>query len=153
MWDTFQQMRAPLTRTFAESRFVYVRRDDVVAQAVSWLRAEQTGTWYLGGNGEISGAARTGRKPAYDRQRIAGLIRTIGEHNAGWDAWFASAGVQPHRVTYEQLDADPAATVHGILGFLGLRLPDGHEVTARHRRQADDLNREWASRYRGSGTT
>jgi len=37
------------------TRFVYLRRADVVAQAVSWLRAEQTGTWYVGGNGEIGG--------------------------------------------------------------------------------------------------
>jgi len=37
------------------TRFVYLRRADVVAQAVSWLRAEKTGTRYVGGNGEIGG--------------------------------------------------------------------------------------------------
>lgn len=31
-----------LDRAFGRTRFVYLRRDDVLAQAVSWLRAEQT---------------------------------------------------------------------------------------------------------------
>ena len=158
MWDTFQEMLgklAPgsLAGTVNEPRFVYLRRDDVVAQAVSWLRAEQTGAWYLGGNGEISGAVRSGGKPAYDRRRITELIRTIGEHNAGWEAWFASVGVEPHRVTYEQLAADPVQTTRDILGFLGLHLPVGRDITPRHRRQGDDLNERWVSRYRSSGTT
>ena len=161
MWDTFQELLAkldavspgPLARMFGETRFVYVRRDDVVAQAVSWLRAEQTGAWYAGGNGEISGTAPTGRVPEYDRDRIAELVRTIGEHNAGWEAWFASAGVEPYRVRYEQLADDPVATTRDILGFLGLSLPEGSDITPRHRRQADDLNHRWVSRYLSSGTT
>jgi LPS sulfotransferase NodH len=137
-----------LTRTFGASRFVFVRRDDVVAQAVSWLRAEQTGTWYLGGNGEISGAVPTSRAPAYDRRRLTELIRTIDEHNAAWEAWFTSVGSTPYRVHYEQLAADPTATIRAVLGFLGLRLPAGAELAARHHRQADDLNQQWAHRYR-----
>jgi LPS sulfotransferase NodH len=139
-----------LTRTFGRTRFVYLHRADVVAQAVSWLRAEQTGTWYLGGNGEISGTVHAGRAPSYDRDRITELVHLIGEHNAAWEAWFASAGVEPYRLRYEQLTADPAATVHDILRFLGLRLPAGHTIAARHRRQADDLNHRWANRYRTS---
>jgi trehalose 2-sulfotransferase len=163
MWGTLQEMLDKLralsgdprgddvgllTRTFGASRFVYVRRDDVVAQAVSWLRAEQTGAWYLGGNGEIGGTVPTGRAPAYDRERITDIVQTINEHNAGWEAWFASAGITPYRVRYEHLAADPAATTRDIVGFVGLRLPDGHRIAPRHRRQADDLNQQWADRYR-----
>jgi LPS sulfotransferase NodH len=152
MWGTLDELLTKLspdglTGTFGQTRFVYVHRGDVVAQAVSWLRAEQTGTWYLGGDGEISGTVHTGRAPAFDPDRITELIGTITEHNAAWEAWFASAGVEPHRLSYEQLTADPAAAVHDILRFLGLPRPAGHPVAA-HRRQADDLNRQWASRYR-----
>jgi LPS sulfotransferase NodH len=137
-----------LTRTFGVTRFVHVRREDVVAQAVSWLRAEQTGTWYLGGNGEISGATGAGRPPAYDRRRITALIRTIGAHHAAWQAWFASAGIEPYEVRYEQLAAEKSATVAGVLTFLGTRLPHGRAIAPRHHRQADDLNEQWATRYR-----
>ncbi|SNQ48166.1 LPS sulfotransferase NodH (fragment) [Frankia canadensis] len=42
-----------LNRVFGRTGFVYLKRHDVLAQAVSWLRAEQTATWFVGGNGEI----------------------------------------------------------------------------------------------------
>jgi len=100
----------------------------VVAQAVSWLRTEQTGTWYVGGNGEIGGSAGTGGPTSFDAGQIGRLIQVIGEHKTAWEAWFASAGVGPLRVSYEELDAD-----HGgvKLGFLGLDVPDGQVIAPR----------------------
>jgi trehalose 2-sulfotransferase len=84
-----------LERAFGRTGFVFLGRADVVAQAVSWLRAEQTRTWYIGGNGEIGGGAGTGEPPSFDADRIGRLIEVIGEHNAAWEAWFASAGCYP----------------------------------------------------------
>ncbi|GAA3203329.1 Stf0 family sulfotransferase [Nonomuraea helvata] len=137
-----------LERAFGRTRFVYLRRDDVLAQAVSWLRAEQTGAWYVGVDGETDDAERSGREPGYDADGIRALIEQIGEHNAAWEEWFASQGVRPYTVRYEDLDADLAGVTRGILGFLGLDLPEGHTVEPRHHRQADDLNAAWIERYR-----
>ena len=137
-----------LNRAFGRTGFVFLRRVDVVAQAVSWLRAEQTGTWYIGGNGEIGGSAGTGEAPSFDAGRIGQLIQMIGEHNAAWEAWFASAGVQPHRVSFEELGADMAGVTLGILDSLGLGVPDGRVVVPRHERQADGLSAQWIERYR-----
>ncbi|MFC5161784.1 Stf0 family sulfotransferase [Nonomuraea angiospora] len=137
-----------LERAFGRTRFVYLRRDDVLAQAVSWSRAEQTGAWYVGGSGEIGGAEPSGREPGYDAVEIGALIERIDEHNAAWERWFASCGVRPHRVRYEDLDADPAGVTREILGFLGLDLPPGRAIVAGHRRQADELNAAWIERYR-----
>ncbi len=44
-----------LRRAFGRVGFVHLSRRDVLAQAVSWVRAEQTQQWYAGGDGEISG--------------------------------------------------------------------------------------------------
>lgn len=44
-------------------RFVRLRRDDALAQAVSRLRAEQTGVWYVGG-ARSAGATPPARSPA-----------------------------------------------------------------------------------------
>jgi LPS sulfotransferase NodH len=134
---------ALLDRTFGRTGFVYLRRDDVLAQAVSWLRAEQSGTWYVDGNG--------GDKPSpetFDADGIGHFIDVIEQHNAAWQAWFSSSGIQPHHVRYEQLDTDMAGTTRDILAYLGLDLPAGRSIVARHRRQADALTREWMERYR-----
>jgi LPS sulfotransferase NodH len=137
-----------LNRAFGRTRFVYLRRADVLAQAVSWLRAELTGTWYVGGNGEIGGDTRTGREPSFDAGRISELIQMIGEHNTAWEAWFASSGIQPYVVRYEELDADMVGVTRAILDFLGLKAPGEHVIGPRHQRQANELNRQWIERYR-----
>jgi trehalose 2-sulfotransferase len=137
-----------LGRAFGRTGLVFLRRADVVAQAVSWLRAEQTGTWYIGGNGEIGGSAGTGGPPGFDAGRISRLIQMIGEHNAAWEAWFASVGIRPHRVSYEELDAGMAGVTLGILDFLGLDVPDERVIAPRHERQADELTARWIDRYR-----
>jgi len=131
-------------------RFVQLRRDDVLAQAVSWLRAEQTGVWFIGGKVEIGGgrAAPAGGRPAYDRDAITRIVRTIEEHNAGWEGWFEDYGIEPYRIRYEDLSADPSAVTLRVLDHLGLALPAGRHVTPSHQRQADRLNEEWADRYR-----
>ncbi|MGN9812674.1 Stf0 family sulfotransferase [Micromonospora sp. BQ11] len=140
---------ALLDRAFGRTGFVFLRRDDVVAQAVSWLRAEQTGRWFVGGNGEISGDSGEGHEPRFDPDGIRGFVETIREHNAAWEAWFATWGIRPHRVSYEDLDADMTGAVHSVLDFLGIDLPEGGGgVVPRHRRQADELNRRWIARYR-----
>lgn len=128
-----------LNRAFGRAGFVFVRCADVVAQAVSWLRAERTGTWYIGGR------AGTGEPPSFDAGRTSQLVQVIGEHNASWEAWFASVGVRPHRVSYEALDADMAVV---ILDSLGLDVPDDRLVVPRHERQADELSAQWIERYR-----
>ncbi len=139
---------ALLNRVFGRTRFVYVRRADVLAQAVSWLRAEQSGVWRLGGHGEVSGASPAGRPAGFDAAGVTRLIGTVQEHHAAWRDWFAAGGIEPYEVCYEDLVADPTGTVQGILDFLGLQLPPGHLPTARHRRQADALNDQWMARYR-----
>nr|WSY53995.1 Stf0 family sulfotransferase [Streptomyces sp. NBC_00886] len=140
-----------LEREFGRIRFVHLHRDDILAQAVSWLRAEQTGVWFVGGKGEIGGGQDpAGSRPHFDRDAITSILRTIEEHNAGWERWFEAYGVQPYRIRYEDLSADPSAVTHGVLDHLGLgpTLPAGRRITPSHRRQADRLNEEWIARYR-----
>lgn len=142
--------RALLERAFGRLHFVYLRRADVLAQAVSWLRAEQTDTWFVGGNGEIGAHHGNGRAACFDAEEIGRLIATIEEHNTAWERWFAAVGVAPHRLSYEDVAADPVGATRGVLHLLGLELPPGRTITPWHRRQADALNDEWIERYQRS---
>jgi len=144
---------ALLSRAFGRVHFIYLRREDVLAQAVSWLRAEQTNTWFIGGHGEISGNGGQPRNPVFDAAAIRRFLDVIEEHNTAWEGWFAGHGIQPHRVNYEDLDRDMVATTRGILSLLGVDAPETPVVTARHRRQADELNRQWIRQYRAGTET
>ena len=134
-----------LNRAFGHTRFVYLQRDDVLAQAVSWHRAEQTNVWF---ETDPSKSEQPEQEPRFDFGQICKLVQVIDEHNAAWREWFASVGIRPHLVRYEDLDADPVSVACGILDFLGLQLPPGGEIRIRHRRLADQLNAQWIDRYR-----
>jgi LPS sulfotransferase NodH len=88
MWGTLQELTATLrvihdvpdaadldvlTRAFGRTRFVHVRRIDVVAQAVSWSKAEQTDRWV-----ETTDAAMMPPPDVrFDRDVVDELCRTI----------------------------------------------------------------------------
>jgi LPS sulfotransferase NodH len=109
------------------------------------LRAEQTGVWFE----SVQGAhEEPQQEPRFDFGEVRARVRLIGDHNAAWQEWFASTGVRPYPVIYEELAADPAGITSGVLDFLGLELPAGKEIVVRHRRLADHLNTRWIDRYR-----
>ena len=134
-----------LHRAFGHTRFIYLRRDDVGAQAVSWSRAEQTDVWF---EAVASPQELPAREPRFDLAQIDTFRRLIEEHNAAWQEWFASEGIRPHSVRYEDLSADPVNVARAVLDVLGLELPRGRQVKVRHRRLGDQLNAEWIGRYR-----
>ena len=138
-----------LNLAFGQTCFIHLHRDDVLAQAVSWHRAEQTNVWHQTDQEE---SKQPEQNPHFDFDQICKLVQTIEEHNSAWRAWFASIGTQPHTVRYEDLDADPVGVTCEILDFLGLKLPPGRLIKSRHRRLADELNTQWIDRYRAELT-
>jgi len=133
-----------LSAAFGRTRFVYLRRRDVVAQAVSLLRAEQTGVWFETAGERQEPAA----EPGFDFGQVRDLVRQIENENAAWEEWFTAEGIRPYRVLYEELDDDPVGIASGVLSFLGLDLPAGRKITVRHKRLADELNARWVESYR-----
>lgn len=138
-----------LNQVFGHTAFVYLHRDDVLAQAVSWHRAEQTNVWHRTDQKQSQQPEQESR---YDFEQIRDLVQTIEEHNSAWRAWFASVGIQPHIVRYEDLDADPVGVACEVLDFLGLKLPPGRLIKTRNRRLADEHNARWIDRYRAELT-
>ena len=129
-----------VTRAFGPVRFVFLRRRDPIAQAVSWAKAEQTQYWHPG-NVAVA-------EPRYDFEEIRHWHALVEQHNAAWQDWFRRHGVHPYELWYEELAADPVGTVRNLLSDLGLPLPPDGKIVARDRRQADQTNADWIARYR-----
>jgi LPS sulfotransferase NodH len=133
---------AVLERALGPLRFVHLWREDVVAQAVSWCRAEQSGFWQQG-DSQV-------RLPHLDLDQMKEMVGTIREHNAEWQSWFTVHGVRPHTVTFEQLVQDSRATVEGIACLVGVIIPEAWRPSSQHQKQADGLNAEWESALRAA---
>lgn len=125
-----------LARHFPSPRFVWLRRDDVAAQAVSWAKAIQTGHWHHWDARDPDAAA------VYDRGQIDALAREAATHDAAWRAWFAANEIEPLVVRFEDLVADTVAATRAVLDFVGVAADDVSiaELTVK---TSDDLNSDW----------
>lgn len=124
-------------------RFVFLTREDIVKQAISHLVAVRSGAWR---------SVRTGSPVSpedYDAEAIASIARRHLELHAQWLRLFADHGVTPHKITYEQLVADPETICADAARFIGL--PAGRAAAPRAPplvRQSGPLNALWEERFR-----
>lgn len=134
-----------LSRALGCTKFIYLERSDVVAQAISRLRAEQTNVWH---KTKLEEFIPTLIEPQYDFDQIHRFVQEIDEHNAAWKEWFRQSGIEPCHVRYEELDRTPIGTTCRILDFLQVELPADRQIRASNKRLADQVSNEWAERYR-----
>ncbi len=151
--DEFQGKpeRAVLQAVFPSPRFVWIRRDDRLAQAISYYRATAGGLWHVGADGvPLHGYARPVRRTIpYDYDGIAARLRILEGAEHGWAAFFARNRLRPLVVTYEELSADLRSAALRVLDFMGVR-PDQtriHPVPALSR-MAGAESAAWAERFR-----
>ena len=129
---------------FPRLRYLSMTRQDKVRQAVSLWRALQTWSW----SSHQEGAVGTDHL-AYSRAAIAHLIREIEAHEFEWRAYFRECEVEPLTIVYEDFVGRYEETVREILHYLEAPEADTVAITEPRRgRQADDLSRQWADRYR-----
>jgi LPS sulfotransferase NodH len=125
---------------FPHPRFVWLSRKDLVAQAVSWWRARQSGAWIA------SDEPRS--DPFFDFEAIDAAVHRALEQAERWRRWFASERIEPLPIAYEDLVADPTRIVREVLAFAGIDAPADLVVKARITKQADSVSEEWIERYR-----
>lgn len=133
---------------FGPCAYLYLSREDRVAQAVSRLKAEQSGLWHRFADGRERERLKDGRPPAYDVQRLSTLVAEAESHNTAWETWFSEQCVQPVRITYEALSNDPQGTLATVLSTLGLDPALANSIEPCTAKLADDESLEWAERFR-----
>ncbi len=140
--------RERLQAAFGDILFIHLAREDKLAQAVSMVKAEQTGLWHIAPDGtELERLAPPG-EPEYDFARIAGKVAELERHDTAWMSWFEAQRIEPLRVGYESLAADPARIVTDICVALGVSVPDPGSLRPGVARLSDAVSVEWMRRYR-----
>lgn len=128
------------TEALPSLRWVYLRRDDLLAQAISLVIAEQTGRWRT--------TMPAGAAPVYDAHAIRRALTDIALADARWRTFFAERGVQPLELTYETLGTAPEAAVRAVAALAGVTEPvqlDPSRLSVQVQR--DDVNRAWRERF------
>ena len=127
-------------RALPNLRFVSIRRRDILAQAISWLRAGQSL--------QFRATDRQRGVPTYDASAIRGYLAMLAEQRAAWNRMFAATGCAPLAIEYERLMQEPQRDVDRVAQFVGVALPASIvpalvTITI----QRDDLNAEWQRRF------
>lgn len=121
--------------------FIRLIRRDLVAQAVSYVRAMQTDQWHR--------ADEARREPTYDRQAIAKAVRKLGSGVNQLGDYARRTGRPCRTLIYEDFaegDIAPAIEAGDVMGLP--RFPDGAKVEHRPvQRMSDALNLEWKERF------
>lgn len=138
--------RARIARAFGQTLYIHLSRKDKLAQAISYVKAQQTGLWHVAPDGSELERLSPHQDPRYDRDMIQREVLALEAYDRSWNAWFEAQGIEPLRVTYEALAEHPSATLSRICEVLGFSKP--RSVAPGVAILADDTNREWAHRYR-----
>lgn len=139
---------ARLAAAFGRVLYIHLNREDHLGQAVSMVKAEQTGLWHRAPDGTELERLAPPREPEYDFRRIADKLAQLEQSDAAWRTWFRDQGIDPLRIRYEVLSADPADAVSRICEALEVPAPAREGLIPGVARLADAVNEDWMSRYR-----
>jgi LPS sulfotransferase NodH len=136
-----------IAAAFGTPLYLFVERRDKVGQAISRIKAEQSGLWHRAADGSAREQGGEYREPEYDADRIRDSIAETTAHEANWRDWFAREGITPLTQTYEELSADPVGTIRALLTALGRDPSTADQIAPRTSKLADATSRDWAERY------
>jgi LPS sulfotransferase NodH len=133
-----------LAAAFPNLSYIWLKRRDKIAQAVSWYKAIQTGE-YVGRHGKGDAP----REPVvFDYGMIRYLMNALTSFDNAWASFFSSSGVTPLVLYYEDLAAHYDAALRSVLKFLQLDAQGIEIARPTREKYADARSQEWIEQFK-----
>lgn len=139
---------ARIEAAFGRTLLIHLTRENKLDQAISYVKAQQSGLWHRAADGAELERLSEPKEPFYDADAIAAQLVIFRDMDAAWSQWFASEAINPVRVTYDALATAPYAVLQRILEALGVAGHCDDQQTPPVAKLADEVNLEWARRFR-----
>ncbi|MYM63691.1 Stf0 family sulfotransferase [Pseudomaricurvus sp. HS19] len=130
----FSKLKNHLPR--AESVYVRVRRRNVIAQAVSYEIASQSGRW--------SSEFKSESAPVYSFQNIKNKLQRLEYQNLLTDSFLSSENLDVIELIYEDFVQDPASALRRVLPET---FHQNLAINPSLKQQSSELNKDWISRF------
>ncbi|MBB5402648.1 LPS sulfotransferase NodH [Paraburkholderia sp. JPY162] len=144
-----EQPAALMNSVLPGLHYVWLSRRDKIQQAVSYLRAIQTNVWWNAPEAPAPHGRPTPDKLRFDFVALEQIVKRMERDEAFWRRYFAEARLDPLRIFYEDVAADPAGQALRVLDYLGVPRPAGcRDISVSMRKQSDSLSENWTRRYR-----
>jgi LPS sulfotransferase NodH len=136
----FEDFRAMID-ALESPMFVHIHRRDLLRQAISYVRASQTGVW-------IDGQPGDHRAAVFDGDAIERRLREIALHGAAWRHALALHGCRWLDLAFEDIRGDIPGAVARIAAFAGVAVdPARLPLAAATRAQAGPGPDHWIERF------
>jgi LPS sulfotransferase NodH len=132
-----------LDRIAQNTCFILLERCDKLAQAISYAVAWGSNSW--------TSEQAPSTDPSlvdFPPDIISGFIDGVTFEMLLLERFFARNGISPHRVFYEDLEADPAGGTARVGGWLGLSNLRFDQSKIHLKRQRGTVNDEWRRQFR-----
>jgi trehalose 2-sulfotransferase len=120
--------------------FVYLSRDDLLGQAISWSRALQTS--------QYRSTQPATQIAVYNADHIRSQLVAIARERAQWEAFFARTGIEPLRITYERFLENRSSHVGLVADLVNVENPVVDQRKIDLVIQRDAVTEEWRQRFR-----
>ena len=132
-----------LPTRFSGLSYIWIRRSDIVAQAVSYTKAVQLELWTHHGN------ARKGSELVYDFKQIKHFKDRVESEDEKWRVFFQSHNIEPLTLVYEDFSDKLLETVNDTLKFIGVEASQEVSIEPISLvKQADAVSQQWCERFR-----
>ncbi|GAA0773033.1 Stf0 family sulphotransferase [Roseibium denhamense] len=137
-----------MERAFGRILFIHLTRPDKVEQAVSYVKAQQSGLWHRAADGFELERLSPHKDPVFDPKEIQTAYEQFVLADRDWTTWFHTQGIVPLRLTYDELSSAPDACLQDVLKRLGQDPKKADGVKPSVAKLADPQSEEWTGRFR-----
>lgn len=132
---------------FGRTLFIHLTRRDKLEQAISFVKATQTGLWHVAPDGRELERVSSPKEPVYDTDEIARYLADFTALDEDWKDWFANEKIDPLRIGYDELSANPADVLAMILDELELDREVAKGISPGVAKLADSTSQIWQERF------
>ena len=135
-----------LSDKLGNPRYIWLRRQNKLAQAISYYRASRTGLWR---SVDVRSGPRdvADRELPFDADAIAAYLKVVNDFDLAWHAYFQRHRVKVLMIVYENFVKAYEPTVGQVLDFLDIDRTGAIVAPPRLERQSDPRSEEWEQRF------
>lgn len=117
-WIDFEPISNLYAEIFPNATFVFLDRFDVVAQAISFYRAKETGEWHRSAS-EVNNTIKSKLPDEVDAEQVLRAMKTLMDQKLQWERFFFSNEISSYHFYYEIMQNDWAKTANAIVKWIG----------------------------------
>ena len=130
-------------QAFGSTLLIHLSRKNMEAQAVSLVRAQQTGLWHVSVDGPERERTAPPQPPVFNEGRLREAYDMLVASDLSWHNFFSQRNILPLQLWYDELAADPREIVADLLFALGHDRSRAANPSPQTAKMADHTSFDW----------